>query len=955
MRTGVNTGEVVTGDAATGQHLVTGDAVNTAARLEQAASPGEVLIGETTYRLVRDAVSVERMEPLELKGKAQRVGAYRLLAVADAGDPGRRPDTPMVGRTRELAALVADLDRAILHRATEMVTVLAPAGVGKSRLLAEFLRHAAPRAMVLRGRCLSYGDGVTFWPLASIVRDAAAILEDDTVEVALAKLVAVIGAESADIADRIASVIGLTSGVYPVQETFWATRRFLEIAARIQPVVVVIDDIHWAEPTLLELLDHLVEASDDAAILVLCSSRPELLEHRPTWKTERSATHILSLEPLTDEESASVLSNLLGDSALTGDVQRRIVEAAQGNPFFVEQMVAMLIDDGVLVQDELGHWSAVSAVRAIVVPPSITALLTARLDRLARVERTALERGAVAGPIFDRDAVEYLCPDDVRSELTASLISLTRKDFVAASDSEFSTGSAFRFVHALVHDAAYRGLLKRTRAELHERFVGWLDAVSGDRPAEYEEIRGYHLEQAFLSLIALGPADAHAIALGRRGSGYLSTAGERARARGDMPAAAGLLRRAAVLLPATDMQRPLLLLHAGEALGEMGNFDDANTLLSQAAQAASDRDDRALAITATVVSLMLRFMAEPESAETGEVTGAASDAIEELERLDAHGGLARAWRLMMYVHFMEGNFSAADTAARRAVAEAELAGDRVLEVRFLAALASCVVYSPTPVLQAIDMCNQVLDRSGGDLRTVAVTLGALSHLEAMRGNIDQARDQYARSREILTELGFTLSASIVALQSGPAEMLAGDLIRAEDELRKDFRALTALGNKGYLTSVAGMLAELLHAQGRLEEARSFAVVCREAAAPHDVAAQYQWHSIQAKLATDDGHLDEAELLAREAVRLVRTTDQPDVQGEALVTLAFVLQAAGKPEAVTALGEAIALFDQKGNIVSAERARATLRTLAAIDDVAADDVVARVPRRAPPRVSAPRGR
>ena len=314
----------------------------------------EVFIGESTYRLVRDFVVVERMEPLELKGKAQRVGAYRLVAVHDAGDAGRRTDTPMVGRAAELAALLAALERASSRNATEVVTVVAPAGVGKSRLVAEFLHRAASGATVLRGRCLSYGEGVTFWPLAAVVRDAAGILEDDPVDAARAKLAGVIGADAVDIADRVASVIGLTSTAYPVQETFWATRRFLEIVARGRPAVVVIDDIHWAEPTLLDFLDYLTEAPADAAILVLCSSRPELLEHRPSWRTERTGAHLLTLEPLTDEESAGVVMHLLGEGVLTGDAQRRIIEAAQGNPLFVEQMLAMLVDDGALVQDELG-------------------------------------------------------------------------------------------------------------------------------------------------------------------------------------------------------------------------------------------------------------------------------------------------------------------------------------------------------------------------------------------------------------------------------------------------------------------------------------------------------------------------------------------------------------------------------------------------------------------------
>lgn len=929
-RTGVTTGEVITGDPRTGQRLVTGDTVNVAARLEQAAPPMQVLIGQPTYRLVRDAVSVEQMEPLELKGKAQRIGAYRLIGLRKAEDPGRRTDTPMVGRVKELAALVAALERVNTQQITELVAVLAPAGTGKSRLLQEFLRQASPSATVLHGRCLSYGEGITFWPVAAVAREAAGIVDADSIAEARAKLALLVGRDAADVGERVASVMGLSAAAYPVQETFWAVRRFLEIVARERPLVVVIDDIHWAEPTLLDLLEYLVEAAAGAPILMLCSSRPELVEQRPAWQAGRAGMQLITLQPLTDEESADVMSNLLRDGVLIGDVRRRIVEAARGNPLFVEQMLSMLIDDGVLVKNDRGQWALSSEVESITMPPSINALLTARIDRLAKVERTSLERGAVIGLSFYRDAVVHLCPEPLQAEVPASLATLVRREFIAATAADAGVDDDYSFVHALVRDAAYAALLKRTRAELHERFVGWLEAVGGERFREQEEIRGYHLEQAYLALTQLGPADAHAVELGRRGSGYLATAGERARARGDMPAAAGLLRRAAVLLPADDGRRPGLLLHAGEALGEMGRFDEANSVLLEAAEVASRLHDTALTTTATVVSLMWRFMAEPDSATAHQVIAAAQRAMTELEKLGAHGGLARAWRLKMYVHFVEGNFSAADAAARNAVAEAERAQDRVLEIRFLAALASCVVYSPTPVPEAIAQCEQVLQRSGGDLRTVAITLGCLSHLEAMRANFARARELYARSRATLTELGFTLSAAIVALHSGPVEMLAGDLAAAEEELRNDYAALTALGDKGYMTSVAGLLADVLHAQGRNDEAAEFARVCRETAAPHDVAAQFQWRTVQARLSAAAGGFDEALALATEALQLIRTTDQPDVQGEAFVTLAAVEQMTGHVDAaVTALGEAVALFQAKGNDVSAGRARAALDELTTV--------------------------
>jgi tetratricopeptide (TPR) repeat protein len=456
----------------------------------------------------------------------------------------------------------------------------------------------------------------------------------------------------------------------------------------------------------------------------------------------------------------------------------------------------------------------------------------------------------------------------------------------------------------------------------HERFVDWVDGLGGGPIIEYEEIRGYHLEQAFLILAQLGPVDAHGVEIGARGGGLLASAGERARVRGDVPAAASLLRRAAALLQEDSASRPTLLLHAGEALGEMGDFLAADALLSQSEASAHARGDRALTTTASVVRLTWRQqLADPESTQVERVVDAARQAIADLEALDAHAGLARAWTLMTHVHFYEGMLGPAEEAAQRAIGEAELAGDRLLQVRLLSALATCALYGPTPVTEAIRRCEDVLALGEGDRRTEAMTLCSMSHLEAMRGNAVRARELYQRSRAMLTELGSTFSASLTSLTSGPVEMLAGDLARAETELRGDYAALTEMGEKGYMPSVAGLLAEVLYAEGRLAEAAGFADVCQQAAAPYDVGAQYQWRCIRAKLIANDGRVAEAEDLAREAVRLINATDQPVVQGEGLVSLAVVLEHAGKiPEAAAALGEAVALFEEKGDVVAAASAR-----------------------------------
>jgi class 3 adenylate cyclase/tetratricopeptide (TPR) repeat protein len=924
-RTGVNTGEVVAGDHAGGQRLVTGDTVNVAARLEQAAPPLEVLIGEPTYRMVRNAVEVEALPPLELRGKSRRIPAYRLLGVSRGDGVARRADTPLVGRAEELAVLSAALERSARSRRPELVTLLAPAGTGKSRLLHEFVSGAAGGARVLRGRCLSYGEGITFWPLAEIARDAAGIAEDEPVDQARSRLTALLGEEAADVAARLASVMGLSEAAYPVHETFWAARRLLETVARDGPVVTVIEDIHWAEATFLDLIAHVAENGEDAALVLLCTSRPELLELRPAWREERARATTISLRPLSDAESAEVVSGLLGEVTLAAGPRRRIIEAAQGNPLFVEQMVSMMIDDG-LIRRAGGGWVASTDLGALAVPPSISALLAARLDRLAPAERAVLERGAVIGQVFYLGAVEALCPEAVRRDVRAHLDSLARRELVSPTESTLAGQDAFRFQHVLIRDAAYQGLLKRTRAELHEGFAEWLEARAGDHPGDHEEIRGYHLEQSVLSLAQLGPLDAHAAALAARAAGYLADAGELARARGDMPAASSLLRRAAALTPDSPAS-PRWLLHAGEALGEMGTFSAADEVLSRAAERAAEDGERALAATAAVVARMWRFLANPEAAPAVQVAEAARTAIAELERLEAHEGLARAWKLMMYVHFYEGRFSPAEECVTRALRHAELAQDKVFEVRLLSALASCLVYSATSAAEALDRCRDLLERGAGDRRTEAMTLSAMSHLEAMRGDAEGAREHYRRSRAMLTDLGFTLSAAITSLHSGPAEVLAGDLERAEAELRADYETLQAMGDTGYTPSVAALLAEVLHAQGRDREAGELAEVCRQKASPQDVGAQYQWRSIRARLLAVEGQTAEAEALARESVRLISTTDQPDIQGQALAGLAEVLEAAGKGAAAAAsLRYALTLFETKGNEVAAARARGELARL-----------------------------
>lgn len=350
-RTGVNTGEVVTGSAET---LVTGDAVNVAARLEQIAAPGEVLLGETTYPLVRDAVSVEPVEPVELKGKREPVRAYRLLEVRP-GTAGRerRMDSPMVGRKRQLALLMRAFDNVASDRACHLFTILGSAGVGKSRLVEEFLRSLPAETVVLRCRCLPYGEGITFWPITEAVREAAGIAEGDDPAEGRRKIAALLAEEeNAElIAERVATLTGLVEATAGDEgEAFWAVRKLFERLARNRPLVAVFDDMHWAEPTFLDLVEHIADWSREAPILLVCLARAELLDARPTWGGGKLSATSLSLEALSDDESEQLIANLLGQAELVDNVRARITEAAEGNPLFVEEMLGILIDDGLLIR-----------------------------------------------------------------------------------------------------------------------------------------------------------------------------------------------------------------------------------------------------------------------------------------------------------------------------------------------------------------------------------------------------------------------------------------------------------------------------------------------------------------------------------------------------------------------------------------------------------------------------
>ena len=915
---GVNTGEVVAGDASLGQRLVTGDAVNVAARLEQAAGPREVLIGDLTYRLVRDDVEVEAVEPLTLKGKAEPVPAYRLLATRARSESGRRDDAPMVGREVETALLRTTLATVLATARPHAVTVIGEAGVGKTRLTHEFLDEAAASATVLHGRCLPYGDGITFWPLIEAIQEAAGIRDDDDPDAARRKVLTAAG-DDGDVAERVGSIMGLSSDSFQVGELFWGIRRFFELNAARQPIVVLFDDIHWAEPTFLDLVDHLVE-SDDLRLVVLCTARGELLESQAERSEGPRATRIV-LRPLSEADSARIIENLLGQAGLAADAQARIVSAAEGNPLFVEQLLSMLIDSGRLRQGVSG-WVATADLSDIAIPPTIHALLAARLDALPSDERSVVEPASVIGLAFPEDALEALAPDAMRESVTVQLDALARRELVHPPTDPTDDERVYRFHHILIRDAAYQGLLKRSRAVLHERFVEWADEVNArrGRTTEFEEILGYHLEQAYRYRTELGPLDEHGVGLGLRAAERLGSAGSRAIERGDMPAAASLLGRAAAVLPRDHPMRPWLLVRTGEARVELGEFAAARTLLDEAIEAARAIGEEALEAIGRIEMLRLRYSTDAAGSDAG-VAAQVRELMPILAEAGEQAGLARAWRLLTYIEMAATRWGAAEQTAAAMLEHARTSGDRLMEIRGLPALAFTARLGPLPVPVALARCEELLTRAEGDRRAEAIILRASAHLRAMQGDIATAREIYHGVRATLVDLGWNFDAALVSIDSGPIELLAGDPAAAEVELRNDYEALDRIEERNYITTTAAYLAEALYRLERHDEASDFADFSERVAAADDLFTQVLWRGVRAKLLARNGLVDAGIATATEGVRLAHTSDDPISQGNVLVDLALVHAIGGDVATGSAtLDEALARFAAKGSDRSAVVAR-----------------------------------
>ena len=879
IRVGINTGEVVAGDGTGGQMLATGDAVNVAKRLEESARTGEILLGEPTRRLVENAVVLEPREDLTLKGKSVPHAAWNVLAVIEGASAyARRLDAPMIGRQDELQQLRAAYDAAVEASACRLFTVLGPAGIGKSRLTAEVCARLKDEATILTGHCVPYGDGITFWPLVEMI---GALGSDDGVRELMGD------AEDAElVATRVLGAVGANPAA-PGGETFWAVRRLFEQLGLSRPLVVLVEDIHWAEPTLLDLLEYLAGWIYGAPVLLLCLARPDLLDARPGWLTQTGGG--VMLEPLTDEQSRLLLDEIAQEWPLDVAAREHIMEAAEGNPLYLEQMAAMLAEGG--------------PTHAI--PPTIHALLAARLDRLPPEERAVLESAAVAGRHFVRSALRKLLGDTEESVVDTSLLSLARKDLLTARPGR---EDAYRFRHALIRDAAYAGIAKEVRAQLHERYADWAANTRAGKAGDVDEIVGYHLEQAVRYRQQLGPLDADDVALAQRAAEILGAAGRRAFARDDAPAAVNLLDRAVALATDEEPARLDLSRELGLALWSLGEVARAEALLNGIVAAAAAVGDRREEWYALLERSAMRSMVDPSHNE--DALEIAQKAIDVFTDLGDEFGLARSWRALGLEHRRSGHLGESEKACERALEHAVRAGDRREESRSADQLCTALLYGPAEASAALARCQAMLVRAGGNLLFEANVLASAAGLHAMLGEFDEARAAAQRAEAIYVDLGLRLALAGLTQIAGPIELLAGDPHAAETVIRRGYDILHEIGSAG---DSDALLAESLYVQGRHDEAAALVDEALERTHDSDVAPRVELLGLRAKLG--GGSIDDA----RAAIELASTTDALNLQAEAYANLAEVLRQLGRTEdSAAASATAVKLYTRKGNRAAVAR-------------------------------------
>ena len=914
LRVAVNSGEVVAKEAGE----VLGDPVNVAARLQDQARDGDVVIGEATRRLVSALVTLVPLGSLTLKGRAEAVNAYRVVSL---DPPASATTSAFVGRKDELARLAAVFDEAVSANAARLAVLLGSPGLGKSRLIAEFSRRVEENATVLTAHCDAAG-GASFAPVARALRTLLGIDDGATGDPLRSAVEAAVAGDDADrsrVLDGITAL--LSASPSPPEETFFVVRRLLAMLAASRPVVLVIDDLHWAEPLLLDLVEHLVQWGAGLPLFVLVGARPELRDARSSLATSGGVvSDVLTLGGLDAGAAMRLAANAIGAADLPAAVAARVLASSEGNPLFVGELVRMLVHEGALKQ-EGERWTAGAELAVLEMPPTIHALLAARIERLKPEDRVVLERASVVGRHFSRSAVAALLPDTA-AELDARLESLRRSELIEPDTGWFLGEPALRFHHVLIRDAAYRRLLKGTRADLHGRFADWVERRSPGA-VEHDETVGRHLEQSFQLLRELGPVGASGRALGERAAGRLAAAGRRSLARDDLSLAAGLLDRALHCLDHDDPARAELVLDWCEALLAAGDVAAATLAITELSRFLADSPR--LQAWATCFSGQLTALTAPQALlETVDAVAAAAD---QLARLGDDAGEAKAHSVHAQALARLGRVGACEAALDRALAAARRAGDRRRANAVLAGAPLAALWGPSPVTRASGRCLdvvRVLRITQGAPAVEAVALSCQAVLEALRGRAEAARSMITLSRRMVEELGLSHRLLEADAFAGRIELLQGDAATAEGLLRSAYEGLRDLGLGIDAARAAALLARALLELDRADEAETLSHES-ERLAGDDLQSAIAWRGVRAEALARRGELDAAVELARASVAIAAATDALLDHADARLALAAALRAAGRSdEADAEQKRATGLWETKGATLLLARARGAAR-------------------------------
>lgn len=885
VRIGVNTGEAVTAARDDRQFMVSGDAVNIAARLQQGAEPGEIVVGPLTEQLTRDFIDYERREYIDAKGKREPLAAFRALrARTDVpqqarGVPGLR--APLVGRRRELRLLLDTFARTAEDRRPHLFTLIGAAGVGKSRLVTEALSAlSSSGARLLRGRCLPYGRGITYWPFIEMVRQDTGLTIADNREAALTKLDRWLGelftdeAQRPAVRARIAVMLGLIASAEAMADTpadrvdkeiAWGMRRYLESVAAGAPVIVVVDDLQWAEPPVIRLLEQLSERSVGAPLLLVCVARPEFLESHPGWGAGKPNSSTITLDPLNPLETGTLISSLLEIEALPSSLREQIIERSAGTPLFCEEFIRMLIDEGRLVRDDRS-WHAVGAVDSIRVPESVQAVLAARLDGLPADEKNVLQAASVVGERFDIEQVRDLL---VGFDPEAGLESLRRKALVIGGD---GPSDEMRFSHLLVRDAAYASLPKSQRAVFHDRFGLVLEAEAAD-PRQVTEILAHHAERALTLSLELALEGDPVIDRARRALEWSVSMGERAMTRRDRATIEGALttaRAASAILP------------------------DAGGLLLRSR-------------TALLEAELLVIAADYPRAIHAIANAAAMAEKAGLPSLVAKARLAEAW-IMNWS--LEGSLEDFREVVDRAVEACRQAGDIAgeIEARHVGAY---YLWGTGRLNDYVAINEQLLEqaRSIGDVAHAGAILVRLGPAEAMRGNLSVADAHLTEAEQLAEAFGLREIARTALWQRGGLFRLRGDLAAAEACNRQFLIASEDVGDVQHQVSALRHLANvLMHAERYAEAAQ-----CLDRAADLSESSGERWNRAEiyakrARAAFELGDIHTADAFVGRALEMLREYDVTAVS-EVHQSLGVIRAAQGRTsEAETSLRLSVSVLE-----------------------------------------------